>query len=118
VRWQNSNIGQRRQKWSGELTGDGTARYRKAHFTAVRKIEDALSSYRRSRSYRWRGSSCTNWAGRASHRNGPKTFGLPVNNAVLAEELISSPRGGTADASDLKSDDPKWSCGFDSHRGH
>src|SRR4051812_46145525 len=29
-----------------------------------------------------------------------------------------SPRGGTADASDLKSDDQQWSCGFDSHRGH
>src|SRR5205085_12436793 len=28
------------------------------------------------------------------------------------------PRGGTADATDLKSVGPKGPCGFESHRGH
>ena len=53
--------------------------------------------------------------------NGPSGFAEDPGVAAMSRDRrrnpINSPRGGTADASDLKSDDPKWSCGFDSHRG-
>ncbi len=47
----------------------------------------------------------------------PDYRGNTGKSAVAASNARNSPRGGTADATDLKSVDPKWSCGFESHRG-